>query len=140
MKNISITSALFASLISVFSSYANAYQTIGTVISTEQAPMMCTERRDNLTSSPFAMAISGGFAGNQFGKGNGKIAMTAVGAAVGAAVGSANRRYNEQRIDCKFDGYISTIEYTDRYGNKFHTTRQSQYALRVGTKLNINVR
>lgn len=42
-----------------------------------------TEQQPNLTG-----ALVGGVVGNQFGKGNGKKAMTVVGAVAGAAVGS----------------------------------------------------
>lgn len=135
-----ITLTLFMAAISVFPVKANAYETIGKVISVEQAPLMCSERRSNPTSSPFIMGVTGALTGNQFGKGNGKVANTVIGAAAGAYIGSNNKRHNEQRIDCKFDGYINTISYTDRYGREVQTTRQTAHALRVGSRLNIRTR
>jgi uncharacterized protein YcfJ len=138
MKTITTVSAVV--LMSVFAAGAQAYQTIGKVISSERAPMQCKELRDNVTSNPVLMGIAGAAAGHQFGSGNGRKAMTVVGAVVGASVGSSNRQYNDQRMDCRNDGYINVIEYTDRYGNVLHTTRQTEYRLSNGDRLNINVR
>jgi uncharacterized protein YcfJ len=140
MKTLTIASIAFATSLSVFSATANARDVIGKVVAVEEAPYLCTERRDNLSSTPVVMAVAGGLTGNQFGDGNGKVALTALGAIAGAALGSANRRHNEDRIDCQFDGYINVIEYKDRHGNTYQTTRQTQYAMRVGSRLNIRIR
>lgn len=129
-----VTATLFASASSF------AYDAIGTVVKVEEAPMICTERRQNLSSSPFLMGVAGALVGNQIGDGSGQVLATAAGAVVGASVGSSNKRHNSSRVDCKFDGYIATIQYEGTDGYIYQTTRQTERPFRLGSRMNINVR
>lgn len=138
-----VTSILSIMLVALFFSagaHASRQEVVGTVVHVEQAPMECYERRNNTTSSPVIMAIAGGLAGNQFGSGSGKKAMTAIGAIAGAATASSNRAYNSDRIDCRSDGYLNTIQYTDRYGRVAQVTKQTASRLPLNARLRVMVR
>ncbi len=110
-------------------------EVVGEVVSSRQAPLQCKERSRGVSNNSVVTALIGGAIGNQFGDGNGRAAMTALGAVVGAGVGSSNRQANEGRMDCRSDGYISVIQFVDQYGNVLQTSRKTVHQLRVGTEV-----
>lgn len=77
----------------------------GTVIGVQNATMSVND--PNLAGAAIG-GIAGGLIGNQFGKGNGRKALTILGALGGATAGS---QYNSQRV---VQGYAITIRGYDR--------------------------
>lgn len=101
------------------------------------------------TGDKIAGAIIGGVIGHQFGNGNGKDAMTALGAIVGSNVAGQGRTgrtivgYRQERV-CKTvyvterESFISSYEVTFKYKDSYSTfNTTSRYA--VGDSIEVRV-
>lgn len=116
------------------------YEVVGTVVRSERAPEVCEERNSGAGSNPLLMGLLGGVIGNQFGSGNGRKAMTAVGAVTGAAM--ANKRDNELegKYDCSRDGYNHTVRYIHPVSqNLSYKTMNTSKRYREGTNVRMDV-
>lgn len=92
---------------------APVYQVNAKVMSVKKAPEVCVEevkKSKNKTSSKIAGGVIGGLIGNQFGSGNGRKAMTGLGAIIGV-VAVTERDKKTGKYVCKSDGYIAEVTY-----------------------------
>lgn len=86
------------------------YEVVGLVKKSEYSEF-CYKKSDSEAGKKILGAFIGGLIGNQFGSGNGRIAMTILGAGTGAAVtGSSNDR---DIYKCKSDGYENLVFFID---------------------------
>jgi uncharacterized protein YcfJ len=89
------------------------YQVNAKVMSVKKAPELCTEevkKSKTKATSKIGGGIIGGLIGNQFGSGNGRKAMTGLGAILGV-VAVTDRDKKTGKYICKSDGYIATVTY-----------------------------
>jgi uncharacterized protein YcfJ len=106
-----------------------------------------TER--NTTDNQAAGAVIGAIVGNQFGKGDGKTAMTILGAIVGADQGRKNsntrvEHHTEMQCNVEWDtvrshyrhGYETVIYDGDQYLT-FHTTTRYRYGDNVSLRVQL---
>jgi outer membrane lipoprotein SlyB len=115
MKRI-IPLTLLIAVTSLLGACASNYQTHSVdalVMSVEQAPEQCGYPRDNNGGKIIAGGIIGGVAGNQFGGGKGRIAMTLLGTVLGMKVadGSDRNDPDKNKLVCRSDGYNVTLTY-----------------------------
>tara|TARA_B110000196_G_C21152144_1_gene670475 strand:- start:4877 stop:5338 length:462 start_codon:yes stop_codon:yes gene_type:complete len=92
---------------------APVYQVDAKVMNVKKAPEVCTEevkKSKTKATSQIGGGIIGGLIGNQFGSGNGRKAMTGLGAILGVvAVTDIDKKTG--KYICKSDGYIATVTY-----------------------------
>lgn len=117
---------------------------VGTVMQTEEAPLVCGAERERSSSgtNPLLAAVVGGVIGNQFGGGSGRKWATAAGAGVGYGVARNGNKPNATgRQDCRRDGYLSRIRYINPHsGNMEYSDIHTNETLRAGQRIRTSVR
>lgn len=123
MKNKYLLIAVLSSLVMTGCSsgganrvYTQKFDVTGVITSSSKAPEICAKESSN-GSGGFLGAVIGGVIGNQFGSGNGRIAMTVLGAGAGAAIGSSGS--DSKFYKCKSDGYINQVFFQNPVTNKY---------------------
>lgn len=115
-------------------------EVVGTVISSDRAPLVCAEDRSNKTNS-LVTTIVGGVIGNQFGSGSGRKAATATGAALGYGYAHNKNKNTSTRHDCRGDGWVSTIQYINPLNGQLeYSDIKTNQGLRQGERIRTNVR
>lgn len=114
-KTLAITALVFlAGCSSLNNAMAvQSFSVTGIVVSTEQIPYACEEKKTGFGSNPVATGAVGAVVGSAFGSGKGKVAAIAVGAATGAVIGMNNREENDRAHVCKNAGWKNTVKYID---------------------------
>jgi uncharacterized protein YcfJ len=141
LKKIKIASILTILFLSgCASTDSNRILVVGKVISSVSAPEKCFEKTRNSNGDLILSSIVGGVIGNQFGKGKGRVAMTAAGVAAGAAISNVNTEKNKGKYICKSQGFISTIKYLNPYnGMNKEKTISTNYRKRIGTMVELKI-
>jgi uncharacterized protein YcfJ len=107
------------------------------VIKKERAPEICEKKDDG---NALIGALLGGAVGNQFGKGKGRVAMTAVGAVIGANSQTERDPRKRGKMTCKRNGYINTVAYIHPVTQQMVTTTVKTDRWIRGDYINIPVK
>lgn len=118
------------------------YTVDGVVTMVEQEPEQCVDYNEQSGSNLGKQLVGGGIgglAGNQFGSGNGRKAMTIVGALAGATLASSGQETGNYR--CFQGQYISTVRYADPVnGSTSYKSLRTRHPMAEGKTVRFQVR
>lgn len=120
MKIALIATAALATVACSSTPSTPTYRVNAFVHSVDRAPDVCTQQREG-GGNAIVGGLLGGLIGNQFGSGNGRIAMTLVGAGTGAAVASGGGS-KDGKMQCSRDGFLATVSYIHPADERMVTT------------------
>ena len=85
---------------------------IASVIRVEVAPEMCRPKKSkNSAGKTLLGAGLGALLGNQFGSGDGRVAMTIFGTMAGAVLATDLSPQERKKMKCSSDGYVALVSY-----------------------------
>ena len=135
-----LATAASAETVYVRATVTDVQTMVDNIESTDCYPVRVPVRRDN-TANVAAGAIIGGAIGNQFGSGDGKTAMTVLGAILGANSAQNNQRYSEEVVtqcETRYDQVVTGYLITYRWKN-VESQLVSDYPYQIGDRIDATV-
>lgn len=136
MKSLKTLAVL--ALLSLAGCASNPYKTvkvdvIGSVVSSEKAPMICKKKNNNKLARIIVGGLVGGAIGNQIGNGSGRDAAKILGIGTGMVVGNSSSKTDKHQ--CKTDGYHNIVAFTNP-----QTKQSDTRVLKTDTRLKLRDR